>query len=118
RALAAATTLGIPVLRLLADKTAPAGSFVLAGDTDGTTRTPVPSGLAAPDELALLLHTSGTNSRPKLVQLTHANLAASARNIGRSLQLTPADLCLNVMPLFHIHGLVAAVLASLAAGAS
>jgi acyl-CoA synthetase (AMP-forming)/AMP-acid ligase II len=52
------------------------------------------------------------------VPLTHANLAASARNIGRSLQLTPADLCLNVMPLFHIHGLVAAVLASLAAGAS
>jgi acyl-CoA synthetase (AMP-forming)/AMP-acid ligase II len=47
-----------------------------------------------------------------------SNLAASARNIEASLALTPADRCLNVMPLFHIHGLIAAVTASLAAGAS
>ena len=72
----------------------------------------------ASDELALLLHTSGTTSRPKLVPLTHANLAVSARNIGATLELTPVDRCLNVMPLFHVHGLVASLLASLAAGGS
>jgi acyl-CoA synthetase (AMP-forming)/AMP-acid ligase II len=64
----------------------------------------------------LLLHTSGTTSRPKLVPLLHRNLCASAFNIGRTLRLSPDDCCLNVMPLFHIHGLVAGLLSSLAAG--
>ncbi|MCB2132812.1 MAG: AMP-binding protein, partial [Rhodobacteraceae bacterium] len=64
------------------------------------------------------LHTSGTTSRPKIVPLLQSNIAASADNIRRALDLTPADRCLNVMPLFHIHGLIAAVSASLAAGAS
>ncbi|HVG47642.1 MAG TPA: AMP-binding protein, partial [Rubellimicrobium sp.] len=71
-----------------------------------------------PDDVALILHTSGTTSRPKIVPLLQSNLAASARHIGAALQLSPADCCLNMMPLFHIHGLVAAVSASLAAGAS
>jgi acyl-CoA synthetase (AMP-forming)/AMP-acid ligase II len=65
-----------------------------------------------------VLHTSGTTSRPKIVPLTHGNLACNAQNIARSLTLTPDDRCLNVMPLFHVHGLVGAVLGSLAAGAS
>jgi acyl-CoA synthetase (AMP-forming)/AMP-acid ligase II len=67
---------------------------------------------------ALLLHTSGTTARPKIVPLSHANLITSSQNIARSLALTPHDRCLNVMPLFHIHGLVGALLASLAAGSS
>lgn len=67
---------------------------------------------------ALLLHTSGTTARPKLVPLSGANLAASAENIAASLALTPTDRCLNIMPLFHIHGLMAAVVATLQAGAS
>ncbi len=70
------------------------------------------------DAVALILHTSGTTSRPKMVPLSQRNLCASAHHIVQSLQLTPADRCLNVMPLFHIHGLVAALLASLAAGGS
>jgi len=65
-----------------------------------------------------VLHTSGTTSRPKIVPLTHANLIASASNIVRTLNLTADDCCLNVMPLFHIHGLVAAVLASITSGGS
>lgn len=69
-------------------------------------------------DAALVLHTSGTTARPKLVPLTHANLAASAGAVARTVQLTPADRCLGVMPWFHIHGLVAALLASLHAGAS
>lgn len=76
------------------------------------------SSWAEPDDIALILHTSGTTSHPKIVPLTQRNLLASAANIGRTLHLTPQDRCLNIMPLFHIHGLMAALLASLAAGAS
>ena len=70
------------------------------------------------DDVALLLHTSGTTSRPKLVGLTHEHLCRSAENITRALQLNPKDRCLNIMPLFHIHGIVAGILSSLYAGAS
>ena len=70
------------------------------------------------DQTALLLFTSGTTSRPKLVPLTQANLCASARSIAATLRLGPTDRCLNVMPLFHIHGLIGGLLASLSAGAS
>ncbi len=106
---------GIAVLRLIADDDGPAGTFTIAGDATGAAAPPGPS---QSGDTALLLHTSGTTSRPKLVPLTHANLAASARHIGATLNLTPDDRCLNIMPLFHIHGLVAAVLSSLTAGGS
>ncbi len=59
------------------------------------------------DDTALVLHTSGTTARPKIVPLTHRLLTLSARNVASTLELTPGDRCLNVMPLFHIHGLVA-----------
>jgi oxalate---CoA ligase len=68
-------------------------------------------------DVALLLHTSGTTSRPKLVSLTSANLCASADHVRRTLALTDADRCLSIMPLFHIHGLIAAILSSVSAGA-
>jgi acyl-CoA synthetase (AMP-forming)/AMP-acid ligase II len=72
----------------------------------------------APEDQALVLHTSGTTSRPKIVPLRQRNLAGSALNIAAALQLTPADRSLNVMPLFHIHGIMAGLLAPLSAGAS
>ena len=106
---------GIAVLRLIPDVDGPAGWFTLEGAAMGAAGRP---GLAEAGDVALLLHTSGTTSRPKLVPLTHANLAASAAHIGTVLGLEPGDRCLNIMPLFHIHGLIAAVLASLAAGGS
>jgi acyl-CoA synthetase (AMP-forming)/AMP-acid ligase II/thioesterase domain-containing protein/acyl carrier protein len=74
--------------------------------------------LPQPGDLALILHTSGTTSRPKLVGLTHEHLCRSAENIARALQLSSEDRCLNIMPLFHIHGIVAGILASLHAGTS
>ncbi|HSW50050.1 MAG TPA: AMP-binding protein, partial [Bryobacteraceae bacterium] len=77
-----------------------------------------PSEQATPDDVALILHTSGTTSRPKMVPLTHRNLTASALHIRSTLSLGPADRCLNVMPLFHIHGLIGALLSSLSAGGS
>ena len=70
----------------------------------------------SPDDVALVLQTSGTTARPKTVPLTHANLAVSAANIAESLALSSADRCLMVMPLFHIHGLIAGLLAPLSAG--
>jgi acyl-CoA synthetase (AMP-forming)/AMP-acid ligase II len=79
---------------------------------DGSAQPP-----AAADE-ALVLHTSGTTSRPKIVPLRQRNLAGSARNIAASLALGSADRSLTVMPLFHIHGIMAGLLAPLSAGGS
>ncbi len=113
RAVAAAR--GIPVIELVPHPQAQAGVFHLEGDTGlpGVDRDAVDGA-----DIALVLHTSGTTSRPKLVPLTQANLSASARNVATALELSRSDRCLNVMPLFHIHGLVAGVLASLSAGGS
>lgn len=74
--------------------------------------------VAAPsvDDTALILHTSGSTGRPKRVPLTHANLSISAANVARTYGLTPGDVSLCVMPLFHVHGLVASVLATFATG--
>lgn len=113
-ALAAAKRFGLAILRLSHDPAAPTGDFTLT--PEGQTGTPAPQGAPTVDDIALILHTSGTTSRPKIVPLLQSNVAASARNIAASLALTPEDRCLNVMPLFHIHGLVAAVISSLGAG--
>ncbi len=67
---------------------------------------------------ALVLHTSGTTSRPKIVPLTNKNIFSSAENISKSLNLSKNDHCLNIMPLFHIHGLIAILASSMKAGAS
>ena len=114
-AVGAAEKLGIAVLPIVAD--AAAGSFHFAADP-ATATAAANGGMAGPDDIALVLHTSGTTSRPKIVPLTQRNLCASARNISGTLALTAEDRCMNVMPLFHIHGLMAAMLASLRVGAS
>lgn len=113
-AVEAAAGLGIPVLELGVRDGDPAGLFVLEANRAEATSAGGPAGT---DDVALVLHTSGTTSRPKIVPLTHGNVCASARNIRTTLALEPVDVCLNVMPLFHIHGLMAAVLSSLSAGA-
>lgn len=69
-----------------------------------------------PDDVALILHTSGTTSRPKRVPLSHANLLVSARNVAETYKLGPEDVSFCVMPLFHVHGLVASTLATLLTG--
>jgi acyl-CoA synthetase (AMP-forming)/AMP-acid ligase II/acetyltransferase-like isoleucine patch superfamily enzyme/acyl carrier protein len=108
---------GIPVLELIADRQSPAGVFRLRGVQDGR-GVPAHDGFGQPQDTALVLHTSGTTSRPKIVPLKQINLCSSGHNISLSLALKQEDRCLNVMPLFHIHGLIGAVLASLSAGAS
>jgi acyl-CoA synthetase (AMP-forming)/AMP-acid ligase II len=111
-----AAKLGIPVARLSRQPEAGAGSFSLAFEAGAKAAPAARPGFAGPDDVALVLHTSGTTSRPKIVPLAQRNVAASARNVSSTLALTDADRALNIMPLFHIHGLVAGLLASLAAG--
>lgn len=115
-ALPVANKHGVRVLRLSTSADRPAGWFELSAD--GATAEPGTATCSGPDDIALVLHTSGTTSRPKIVPLLQRNLAASARHIGATLELSPQDRCLNIMPLFHIHGLIAATLSSLASGGS
>jgi acyl-CoA synthetase (AMP-forming)/AMP-acid ligase II len=107
-----ARKLGVPVFTLHPRPDDGAGAFALE-----TAALSAPeSGEVGPDDIALVLHTSGTTSRPKIVPLSQRNVSASARNIAGTLRLSEADRGLNIMPLFHIHGLIAAVLAPLSAG--
>lgn len=105
--------LGVRVI--LARPGAAAGAFTLDLQALPAAACAAP-GPAQPGDLSMLLHTSGTTSRPKIVPLSQANLAASARHIARTLAFSAGDCGLNIMPLFHIHGLIAGVLAPLAAG--
>jgi len=111
-----AEKLGLAVVELRPDRAQGAGAFTLEplGAMRGTAERP---GLGEAGDTALVLHTSGTTARPKIVPLLQRNVIASSGNIARTLSLAPGDVCLNIMPLFHIHGLIAATLASLRAGA-
>ena len=100
---------GIPIVELVPGADGPAGAFTLAPPS-GLGGTPAAPGAAAAGDVALVLHTSGTTSRPKIVPLRQVNITASAYHIAGTLRLTPDDVCLNIMPLFHIHGLIAATL--------
>ncbi|KAG6413964.1 hypothetical protein SASPL_126680 [Salvia splendens] len=71
-----------------------------------------------PSDVALFLHTSGTTSRPKGVPLTQHNLFSSVENIKSVYKLTESDSTVIVLPLFHVHGLLAGLLSSLGAGAA
>jgi acyl-CoA synthetase (AMP-forming)/AMP-acid ligase II len=106
----------IPIIWLVPDAGG-AGDFILRADAPREALAARP-GPAAPDDIALILQTSGTTSRPKIVPLSQINITASAWHIAETLALGPGDVGLNIMPLFHIHGLLAATLASLAAGGS
>lgn len=104
---------GLPVVELSPRLNDPAGLFSLHGRAR---RTPAATGHSTPDDVAFVLQTSGTTGAPKAVLLRHRQLCAAARNVVNTLVLTSEDRCLNVMPLFHVHGLVGALLASLTAG--
>jgi acyl-CoA synthetase (AMP-forming)/AMP-acid ligase II len=112
---ASARTLGIPVFELMPLQEDDAGIFTLTG---GQAPSPSPDEFAETEDVALVLHTSGTTAQPKIVPLTQANLCASAANIRTALRLVGTDRCLNIMPQFHIHSLTGAVLSSLAGGAT
>ena len=110
-AVIAAKNLNIPVFEMKISDNQPLGTFELF---DKETNYKNPNDF---DE-AFVLHTTGTTSRPKIVPLSNLNIFTSAVNISKSLKLTADDHCLNIMPLFHIHGLIAVLSASAKVGAS
>jgi acyl-CoA synthetase (AMP-forming)/AMP-acid ligase II len=116
-ATAAAAGTGTPVLGVAAAADGPprllADGGAAAGQRSSGQR---PFEPGTPDDVAVLLHTSGTTSRPKQVPLRQRNLMASARTVAAHYQLGPADVSFCVMPLFHIHGLVASAFAALSTG--
>lgn len=112
---AAAGKLGLKVIELRRTVGAAAGAFEVVGIPVSP---PAAPRFAPASNVALVLHTSGTTARPKIVPLTQFNLIASARNIASHLRLTPDDRVLNVMPLFHIHGMIGALLSTMASGGS
>ena len=117
-AIEVALKLGVRVVDLVVATGAPAGSFSLVA-RDGAAANAAQAaagGYSESGDIGMVLHTSGTTSRPKIVPLTVGNLCASAGNIRNTLQFTVSDVGLNIMPLFHIHGLIAGVLAPLSAG--
>jgi acyl-CoA synthetase (AMP-forming)/AMP-acid ligase II len=104
----AAEARGVPVYALEMDGT---GYVRIAGAPHGK-KAAAPS----PDDIALILHTSGSTGRPKRVPIMHKNMAASTQNIVAHYALGPKDVSLCVMPLFHVHGLVASTLSTLLSG--
>jgi len=110
----AGTALGLSIIELSPERDAEAGIFQLSG---GAGLSKPREGFAQPEEQALLLHTSGTTSAPKIVPLTQGNICSMATNNQLFLGLTGDDLCLNVMPLFHSTGLIGVTLSSIISGA-
>jgi len=106
-----AKKLKIPVCEIKTKENTPSGMFDLFNNTKDFE-------LPNEEDESLVLHTSGTTSRPKIVPLTNKNIFSSAENISKSLNLSDNDHCLNIMPLFHIHGLIAILASSMKAGAS
>jgi amino acid adenylation domain-containing protein len=92
------------------------GGFKLVGPR--TRRAVRSTSAPSPENDAFILLTSGTASHPKMVPLTHASVCLSAYNAGAALALGPRDRLLNVLPLYHAHGLISGLLAALAAGST
>ena len=112
---AVAQARGVRLIELSPMLESEAGLFTLASQHR---RRAAPLELAQPHDVAVVLQSSGTTSRPKVVPLTHATICTWAQDVCDTLALGPSDRCLNVMPLFHGHGLLITTLASLIAGAS
>ena len=104
----AAADLNIPVYSVQIDDK---GYVSIVGAPKG-----IPVSLPGPDDIALILHTSGSTGRPKRVPLKQRNIAVSTKNISETYQLKDNDISLCVMPLFHIHGLVASTLSTFRTG--
>jgi acyl-CoA synthetase (AMP-forming)/AMP-acid ligase II len=73
-----------------------------------------PEGLRHDD--AMIMFTGGTTGVPKMVPWTHSNIESSVRAIIAGYRLGPDDATVAVMPLYHGHGLLAALLATLVSG--
>ncbi len=111
----AARDAGVPVLR---PQLSPGRLGFAAGENAVSVRRDRPAAAHTPGDIALLLHTSGSTARAKIVPLTDARLLASAHSLAASLELDASDRCLNMMPLFHVGALVDLLLGPLSVGGS
>jgi acyl-CoA synthetase (AMP-forming)/AMP-acid ligase II/thioesterase domain-containing protein/acyl carrier protein len=108
--------LGLPLLEVERIDVGVTGMIdIRPGAGAGTAKRP---GRPQADDLGMVLLTSGTTSHSKVVPITHGQLLIKIERLARAFQLTAADRCLNLMPLFHAHGLQAALGSTLYAGAS
>jgi acyl-CoA synthetase (AMP-forming)/AMP-acid ligase II len=112
----------VPPGQLQRLRVATGASWVLTADdlaslAQAPTRQGAPMPLPGMDRWALMLHTSGSQGRPKVVVLSHGNLAFTAQAVNRHLGLLPQDRLAAVLPLHHTYGLYQ-VLQALAAGSS
>lgn len=73
---------------------------------------------ARPDDVAVILYTSGTTGVPKGVQLTHANLLSNCEDCIQVLNLQSGTRFLNVLPPFHVLGLMGCVIMPVLIGGS
>lgn len=113
-ATAAARSRGLPIITLTPEGDV-AGAFTLAGkkNKEGRGRA-----YARPGDTGMVLHTSGTTSRPKLVPLAQSSMVSAALNMARPLALTRADRCLNISPLYYVGGLLGSLMGTIATGGS
>src|SRR6202043_1671313 len=98
-------------IRVLSVKMSDDGNVQLMGAGNGVSVTEPMA-----DDIALVLHTSGSTGRPKRVPLRHFNLAVSSANIANTYALSVDDVSLCIMPLFHVHGLIASAMSTLLSG--
>ena len=107
---------GVKIIQLSISTASPAGWFSwderLAAPEQETAPGP------ASTDIALILPTSGTTAHPKLALLTHCAICTPVIHTAESLELNAQDCCLNMLPLFHVHGLISALIMPLAAGGS
>ena len=108
---------GIIIFNLVVHNNVRSGHFTLRLKNDNNNFIKK-SNTQIPEDTALILHTSGTTSKPKMVPLTNLNLCTSAKNIVKTLNLSRSDKCINIMPLFHIHGIVCLLLVPLFSGST
>ena len=113
---AVAARLGILVIELIPTEGSQAGMFTL--QCKQHTSAKPPSEFAEPQDIAVMLQTSGTTSKPKIVPLSHENICRSGLNLSGSLKLTPEDKNLHLMPMFHTNGLIISVMPGIMSGGS
>ena len=112
-----ARKLGLAVLEWSVAPGVPAGQLRLDGDGPAGASPVEPRG-ATPDDLGLVVHTSGTTAEPKRVPSSHGNLLARAAKSVHLFGLRRSDRCLNLMPLCYTHGLSSGLIPPLAVGGS
>ncbi len=106
---------GIVLIKVIVDVAAPAGTYRLdllpSSDIYGDI-----ADWAIDLDIALITMTSGSTGAPKFVPLTHAAICDSCSQASQLLQLSPDDICLNLLSLFHVHGSISNFLLPLLSG--